>query len=650
MKRFFITLVVVFVALQISFAQFNVEHLLQTGVRDVIDGKYHDAIKKFNTILEVKPNNWQAIYLRGIAKFYLGDTYGAQCDFTTGIGINSVFSEFYLLRGGTYQMQSDYTKALEDYNEAESLDPANPSVYVNKGLIYAIQSDYAEAIRLLTKSLTLKNDYAEPYLYRGFCYTEIKDFENAAKDINKAISINKFDDRAFIWRGKMQYDKGEYDFAINDFSRALAIAPDNSLTYFYRAITYYEKKNYNNAIADLDSVLSISPNNDLALYNRALLNYEIGLPDKALADLERVLRIKPNNVIARYNKATIHLELNQYPKAITELSQIVEQYPDFLYAYYARAEARMSMGDMRGAMGDRILADSIRKRNNGNEIGDTTKFKELIKFDADFVKEGDKELLAVGTIAKDETSSVYIPNYYVALSPDDKLPLYYSESIAKLNLKYKVENHNFIATNVDTLKFDYKIMIDSIAEINEMPLPAKYLMTGSAEAMLDNFNSARDIFSKLISVENLAVAYLNRAWVNCEVIDMLRSFDETPQEISIISRSMSFDAKLKSPQSTTLYNYSEVLDDLNKAIELDPKLYFAYFNRGNVLCRTQNYHEAILEYSSAIELNDEFAEAYINRGLTYMRLNDTANACISLSKAGELGYTDVYPILRRYCK
>jgi len=80
----------------------------------------------------------------------------------------------------------------------------------------------------------------------------------------------------------------------------------------------------------------------------------------------------------------------------------------------------------------------------------------------------------------------------------------------------------------------------------------------------------------------------------------------------------------------------EILDDVNKAIELDPTFVDAYMLKGNFFFRTQVYDLAIKEYTKAIALDPKYAKAYADRGGSHYELGSFAKAIPDLSKAIEL--------------
>lgn len=63
--------------------------------------------------------------------------------------------------------------------------------------------------------------------------------------------------------------------------------------------------------------------------------------------------------------------------------------------------------------------------------------------------------------------------------------------------------------------------------------------------------------------------------------------------------------------------YAEIVADYDKAVELSPRLIYAYFNKGNLFYMRDDYTSAISCYTKAIEIKQDFGEAYYNRGIAF---------------------------------
>ncbi len=95
---------------------------------------------------------------------------------------------------------------------------------------------------------------------------------------------------------------------------------------------------------------------------------------------------------------------------------------------------------------------------------------------------------------------------------------------------------------------------------------------------------------------------------------------------------------------------AEVMSDLDKVIELSPRMAIAYYNKGNMLLQSGDYTSALSAYSGAIDIKPDFGEAYYNRGYIYLKLGNKEAGVADLSKAGELGIVPSYNLLKRFTR
>lgn len=75
-----------------------------------------------------------------------------------------------------------------------------------------------------------------------------------------------------------------------------------------------------------------------------------------------------------------------------------------------------------------------------------------------------------------------------------------------------------------------------------------------------------------------------------------------------------------------LGKYQDAIEDLDKAIELDPKLKNAYYGRGDVKYALGNFQDAIEDYNKVIELMPDCAIVYLLRGATNLDLHNYIKA------------------------
>ena len=95
--------------------------------------------------------------------------------------------------------------------------------------------------------------------------------------------------------------------------------------------------------------------------------------------------------------------------------------------------------------------------------------------------------------------------------------------------------------------------------------------------------------------------------------------------------------------------YQQAIDDINKAVELEPGNADYWLEKGAVHMRFNQLSEAVQALNKAISLNDKLGAAY--RMLGYCQVKEDKNsACANFAKAKELGDEYVDKLIEKYCK
>lgn len=102
--------------------------------------------------------------------------------------------------------------------------------------------------------------------------------------------------------------------------------------------------------------------------------------------------------------------------------------------------------------------------------------------------------------------------------------------------------------------------------------------------------------------------------------------------------------------SLQAHQYQRALDDLAKAIELNPKelLYRAELAVVNI--RVGRSEEAVKVLQEALQIDPSYSEAYRLMGLAYIYLKKKNEACEAFAKAKELGNGNVDDLIEKNCK
>jgi tetratricopeptide (TPR) repeat protein len=99
-----------------------------------------------------------------------------------------------------------------------------------------------------------------------------------------------------------------------------------------------------------------------------------------------------------------------------------------------------------------------------------------------------------------------------------------------------------------------------------------------------------------------------------------------------------------------MLDFNGAIEDINKAIELEPSNWISYFSKGVTLSLFfENDNQALDAFSMAISLNPNAGEAYYYRGNVKLVLKDTIGACSDWRKALDLGITEATVFIDENC-
>lgn len=672
MKRSVLTLFFLLCLALVANAQYDKDVFNFRGRAALADGNYSEAIGHFNVLARLDSTDCWTFFYRGIAKYNLGDLRGAQADFNTSVRLNPVFTNGYHYRAITLSRSGKYDEALKDLEKALELRPGLNGLYFSRGVTYFLAQQFDKAVSDFDRYIRKEPKDPSAFLNRGASYLFLGDTTKALEDYNRAIKLDRFDPEGYIRRGRVYALRKDYKDAIGDMDKAIGLDTTNTFAYFNRALMYYDQNNYNAAMSDLNRVLRDEPGNALTLYNRSLINAQVGNMEEALADMDHVININPENVLAYYNRASYFVRMGRWLDALDDYDKAIELYPDFAKAYLNRSYVKNMLGRAKSSKQDYDIAQKKvqeYRAKNASEAGsfaDTTKkYSALIALDADFAKKDfDNELLQNRDI-NIRLKSLYKfslaarrDNQNVALKHCYENPLI-DKFISDSPVMMTVSNSDSLVKPVFAHGIDASIYGDSYLSAgnpNSLSEADRAFIRGLYDVQSKQYTSALNQFDTAVNAESdgkyseyyKAFYYLNRGVLRAEMIDFISSIENNVQTLTMDDKGTTR-ARVRDQVSRT-YDYSEAIDDMLAADRLLPGVPYIYFNLGNLYCLSSKFVESVDSYTKAISVYPYMGDAYFNRGLVLIYLKDKEKGCIDLSRAGELGVSDAYSVISKYCE
>lgn len=660
-------------------AQVNAEQVMNIGRNVLSMEDYMLAIQYFNQAIKAKPYLAEPYYLRGVAKLQLDDYAGAEADCSAAIERNQFKTEAYKVRGFARQQMGRDSLAIVDYDRGLLHNPTDKYFLFYKAIAQTELRRDSAANQTFSDLLRQYPRFDEGYGARARLNLVTGDTVSALDDLDHALRLNATFLNAWLMRASIRADRREWTEAIADMDEAVRLRHDDPSLYINRAYVRYNADDYVGALSDYNYALQLDPTDKAALFNRALLRYEVKDLRNAATDFSEVLALEPLNFHALFNRGLVYLEAGKYNEALKDFQAVAARYPKFHLAYYAMAETQRQMGRFDAAMRNIAKADEMvrryvknptanpldlpaiasgeTRRQGGDTDSEETEEEVMAKFN---------RLVTVGN-ATESTPMAFndrikgrVQDRTVSVAP---APLYVMTFIvpgvslrSQSNYFRELDDFNTAGYLTDRLYLSPEAAKGSVGEkeFNRLMRIGDYLSVRIKET---GGNPADRLGRGVVS--------LSLRNYDAAISDLNEALEETPTLTPALmaraaarfarSRESSVNLENHSPNASesaldgrlAMADISAAIADYDTALEINPNLVYAWFNKGVIYYSLRDYTAARRCFDTAIALEPSFGEALFNRGLTLLQSGDKRGAFADLSKAGELGVLESYNLLKR---
>lgn len=644
-------------------AQLNTDRTLQVGRNALYFDDYVLAIQYFNQVIGAKPYLAEPYFLRAIAKYNLEDFAGAAADSRKATQLNPFLPDAWEVRGVAAQCMDNHVEAIDYYNKALDLLPHNRQLLFNKALAQEAADLFEGADSTYSELLEIYPRFDAGFLGRAQLNLHRGDSVRARADLDSALQLNANSVGALSLRAALT-SRTDPAAALADMERAVKLQPDKTYLRVNRAVARYNANDFNGALDDFDYVLEAEPMNYEALFNRAMLRAELHDNDRALIDLDRALDLRPSDLRARFNRAVVLADKGEYDRALSDADAVVEAYPNTFSAYVLRAQINRDAGHEAAATADYRRASKIAHApttaaTDPTAPSDTDIDDTINRFKALQTARGEDDATAQNFNARGlrgrvqdraaavQMQPIYQLSYYTAdaVSSTDAGTLpgaAYDKEIEDLNAARVLPFILFLTNNLPQLtrEADADRHFESIQRLGALinsgaARPIDRFARAMDYATIKDYASAlADLDAVIAAQPDFAPSYLMRAAVRYQL-------QESQQGTVVVA-----------PDATTLNAASamaleQMMADLDKALDLNPRMAVAHYNRGVVLMRLDAWADAIAAFTRAIEIDPTLGPAYFNRGFALFSRGNRDEAVADISRAGQLGVHAAYSLLKQ---
>ena len=592
-------------------------------------------------------------------------------------------AEEYLERGIRYLASEEYVQAIADFDQAIELAAELPRGYISRAYAHILRQDFPKAINDLSAATLIEQESAEAYLMLGITqYVGVQSTESALDNLTQAIElepVNLEPDHipanllaiicanceeslavtthaaAYYFRGLVHLNRQEFDQAVQDLTSVIKYEPRYADAYFTRGQLYASQNDLESALADFSQAIAQYPEYVDAIYARGALYHAHQEYRKAIADFDRILEITPGSVSAYRARGISYYASEEYEKALPDLLQYVKLNPS--------AILDPEIGDLLMWLREPSSGPSDSAIDLIDAIRDKLVQVEISSFG---VASGDSLLLKIQRLTP-RNMEVFVPKGLLLVREGSSQPamivrqlsgILEDEGLYRPALSIQLDSDEIYTYLLEAYSTDFDVDTPTQGTIFTIRLDSK---SDAAQIL--------DATERLFGAGGEVTAVQTAIWVATDDISWLEISQKGYRPDLLLThrilRASGIETDcsrlLGGPNCSLADEATEAPEDLNAsqfnqlgveslaggdvetaisqfstAIDIDPSLTLAYFNRGEAYRRQKDFTRAVADFRQAIALDPADVDAYEYLALTQYQQGNYEASLTTYTRAIEL--------------
>jgi tetratricopeptide (TPR) repeat protein len=565
---------------------FTSSYWLQKGDGFLAYDSYDLAVKCYDEVIELDPDNFLAWNNKGMSLYKMGLFEASNDAFAKALDINLASSTAWNNKGKALFDLGRYDESYYAQRKALEIDPNNAEAWLDEGKALDEMNRKYGSNEAYSKALEIDPNNADAWYRKGNALYELELFNESNEAIDRALSIDPFNADAWYINSMVLDRLGRYNESQKALRRSEEIELLNADAWITKGDALYglnlkddSRYAYNEANKIYSKLLERNDNANI-LFRKGKVLYNLGEYGDGRDSFDRSYEIYNRDPANNYRADILYIK-----GQIREILGII--YSSNLY-YEKSLEGYKEMlnSDPRNAYAWHRTGEILQKLDN--DIESKAAFSRELEIYNAYLKKNDKN--ASIWLSRGEVLSL--------LGEKDASDAAYAKAIKIYNRFLEADPYNITIL--------YKI--------------------GDTLFKMKKYHESNEVFDDAFKIRNQAL------------------FIPTKDKNSIITYSNS-SASYWIQKGNALFDerkYLLAIKCYDKAIEIDPKSAVAWNNKGKAhwyyyrySSNTLDRSTALSSFDQAIKLDPLFAEAWKNRGelLVY---NDYDEALNSYIRANEI--------------
>ncbi len=343
--------------------------MLQEGLRWQSQGKNREAAAIYQQVLEIVPDQPDAIHLLGL-------TLLAEKKFPQAIGLIQRATQlspssavFWGNLGVAYRQAEDYGNAIVAYRKGISLDPQNAETWFNLGKSLRLIGESEEATKAFETSVKLKPNYLSPYLSlindlvtkheldaalqlaehanrrcggsgdlllsKGAIFKKMRRMEEALKCYEQAVEFDPRNVDAMTRIAAIHISAHRFREAEEWIARAAPIPRDRHLVSNVRGVLLNTLGDATAAVKEFENSIQVTATHATTFANYSSSLKKLGKLSSALTAIQEARRLEPKNTEMIVLEGGLHLTLGGIGDAQSCFESALKERGDYEDAYHS---------------------------------------------------------------------------------------------------------------------------------------------------------------------------------------------------------------------------------------------------------------------------------------------------------------------------
>jgi tetratricopeptide (TPR) repeat protein len=333
-------------------ARVNVPDRLHEALGHQQRGQLARAEDLYRQVLDVQPDNFDALHLYGVLKHQSGQPLEALKLIGEALRHNARAATAHANYASVLAALDRHQDALEACDRALALKPDYAEALLNRGNALAALGRADEALQSFEQAIKLRPGYAPALINSAQLLQRFGRRREAIVNFDRAFAVHQPDADALVARGNTHYEMGSFAAALADYDRALKLRPDAAPLYNNRGNALRELGRHEEALPAFDRAIALKPDYAHAYSNRGNAQVELNRQALGLADYDRALELDPDFADALVNRGNALHDLGRFPEALANFNSAIALAPELAEAYWNRALTYLMLGDFEHGLPD----------------------------------------------------------------------------------------------------------------------------------------------------------------------------------------------------------------------------------------------------------------------------------------------------------